>query len=280
MKLLVTGASGFIGKNLLERLTKEGHEVAILDRSFNNDVVKMTEFMTTQKFDGVIHLASLFIVQHKPEDVKNLIESNILFPTSALEAAVASKIPWFINTGTFWQHFKDKKYSPVNLYAATKQAFEDMAQYYSETSSINFVTLKLFNVFGPGDPRPKFFNLWLKISQTKEPLDMSPGGQTIDISYIDNVIDAYIQLIELVSKDKARKLCGKAFAVPSKDRMTLKKISKVFEKVTGVSLPINWGAKDYRPRDVMMPWTKGVKLPGWKAKVGLVEGIKRTFNEK
>jgi hypothetical protein len=43
--------------------------------------------------------------------------------------------------------------------------------------------------------------------------------------------------------------------------MSLKKLSVIFEKVTGVKLTIKWGVKDYRPREVMMPWKKGVKFP-------------------
>ncbi len=280
MKLLLTGATGFIGTHLLLRLKEDGHEVMTLGRSFNNDAFQMAEFMKKEKFDGIIHLASLFLAQHKPEDIKNLIESNVFFSTAVLEAAVATEIPWFINTGTFWQHYRDKKYSPVNLYAATKQAFEDIAQYYYETFPINFVTIKLFNVFGPKDPRPKIFNLWLKISRSKETLEMSPGGQVIDITYIDNVIEGYIRMIGLLSKDAKRKFCGWSFVIPSKERMPLKRLSQLFEKITGAKLSIKWGAKDYRPREVMMPWKKGKKIPGWKPTVGLIEGIKRTFNEQ
>lgn len=279
MKLLITGATGFIGKNLVARLEKDGHEVMTIGRSFNNDIATITAFMQKEKFDGVIHLASLFLAQHKPEDVKNLIESNVLFSTAVLESAVASKIPWFINTGTFWQHFEDKKYSPVNLYAATKEAFEKIAQYYIETSPINFVTIKLFNVFGAGDIRPKVFNLWLKIAASGEVLEMSPGEQKIDITHVDNVIDGYVRMIELLSKDAKGKLKGKSFAIPSKERMSLKKLSQLFEKITGAKLNIKWGAKDYRPREVMMPWKKGKKIPGWKQRVSLEEGIRKTFNE-
>ena len=160
-------------------------------------------FMQHEKFDGIIHLASLFLAGHKPEDIKGLVESNVLFGTQLLEASVKSEVPWFINTGTFWQHYKNKKYSPVNLYAATKQAFEDIAEYYIETSPINFVTIKLSDTFGPDDTRSKVFNLWSKISRTNETLDMSPGGQIIEINYVENIVDGYMKMTELLSsKDK------------------------------------------------------------------------------
>lgn len=294
MKLLVSGATGFIGQHLIKRLLNEGHEICIITRPsspakqleninsyvWDGDIEKLISFLHTQRFAGIIHLASLFLAQHKPTDVTGLINSNLLFSTTLLEAAVRSKIPWFINTGTFWQHFQNKPYSPVNLYAATKQAFEDIAQYYMNTAPINFVTIKLSDTFGPGDTRAKIFNLWMKINQTQETLDMSPGEQIIDINYIDNVIDGYMLMIDLLSQDIEKKLQGQSFAIKSNERMTLKKLAGVFEEVTQTKLSINWGQKDYRPREVMIPWEQGQSIPGWQPKISLREGIKRTFNEQ
>jgi nucleoside-diphosphate-sugar epimerase len=236
-------------------------------------------FMQKEKFDGVIHLASLFLVNHQPENVTDLIESNVLFGTALLEASVKSETPWFINTGTFWQHYLDKTYCPVNLYAATKQAFEDIAQYYMETSSINFVTVKLFATFGPDDTRSKVFNLWSKISQTQEKLDMSPGNQIIDMSYIDNIVDGYMRLISLISKDGKRKLLGQAFTIQSDKRVSLRKLAEMFEKISKTKLNINWGGRPYGQREVMIPWKKGKHIPGYKPSVKLEEGIKRTLEQ-
>ncbi len=292
MNILLTGGTGFIGSHLIKRLLKDGHNVHLITRpssnvslskdihvySFDGDVEKLTAYIIDKKIGGVIHLASLFLAQHKPEQIEGLIESNVLFSTQVLEAASKSNAKWFINTGTFWQHYKDKAYSPVNLYAATKQAFEIIAHYYRETSSLSFVTLKLSDTFGPDDTRSKVFNLWQKISASGETLGMSPGKQVMDISYIDNVIEGYIHLLKLLEKDP-QKLNGKDFAIQSTERMSLQKLSKVFEEVTGVKLSIKWGEKDYRPREVMMPWKKGKKIPGWKPLVTLREGIKRTFNK-
>lgn len=295
MKLLISGATGFIGKHLVKRLLKENRAVYIVVRPstnldffkkekikfyvFNGNIDNLISFMQKEKFDGVIHLASLFLAQHKPENIKGLIDSNILFATTLLEASIKSNIPWFINTGTFWQHYQNKKYSPVNLYAATKQAFEDIAQYYIETSPINFVTIKLNDTFGPLDTRLKIFNLLLKISKTKEELDMSPGKQLIDINYIDNIIDGYSQMITLLSRDKGRKLNGKSFVMNTGERITLKKLVNIFEQVTKTKLNINWGKKEYRPREVMIPWKKGKNIPGWKPLISIEEGIRKTFDK-
>ncbi len=295
MKLLISGATGFIGAHLIKRLQKEKHEVVAIVRPsttradlpqkiptyvFNNDVPELIAFMSREKFDGVIHLASLFLAQHKADDLKNLIDSNLFFGTALIEGSTKSNTRWFINTGTFWQHYKNKKYSPVNLYAASKQAFETLAQYYIETTSINFVTIKLSDTFGPGDTRPKIFNLLSKIKASKETLDMSQGEQILDISYIENVIDGYMRMITLLSKKDGDSLRGKSFAISAKKRFTLQELVKVFEKMTGSKLSINWGGRSYRDREVMVPWEKGLPIPGFKPKHSLEDGIRKTLKDQ
>lgn len=295
MKILITGSTGFIGSHLVRRLVGRRHRVhAIVRRGsdtrslrrqgvktypFADDVEALTAYMKKQRFDGVVHLASLFLAQHKSQDVKPLIASNVYFGTAVLEATVKSKTPWFISTGTFWQHYRNRRFSPANLYAATKQAFEDIARYYIETSKVNFVTLKLSDTFGPHDPRPKLFNLWFKIAASGESLDMSPGYQRLDISYVENVIDGYERMMKLLAKDRARALNGKTFAIRSGQVMSLRALARLFERVTKKKLFINWGARPYRPREVMVPWNKGKTIPGWKPRITLREGIRRLAHE-
>lgn len=291
MKILVTGATGFIGKHLSKKLLKEGNSIYTIIRKQsarenlernnikcfidNNSTEDMIEYFKSKKFDGVIHLASCFIVEHKPEQIGELIDSNLSFSTRVLEAATRSNVKWFINTGTFWQHYENRDYSPVNLYAATKQAFESIADYYVETSKINFVTLKLNDTYGPEDPRPKIFSLWKKIVETGETLGMSPGEQLIDITYIDDVVDAYVRMIKLLKNDDAKEFRGKSFAVSSGNPLKLRELAEVFSKVTNRKLNIIWGERPYRKREVMVPWNKGENVPGWSPKVSLEEGIKQ-----
>ena len=118
----------------------------------------------------------------------------------------------------------------------------------------------------------------MNAAKTGETIDMSPGKQLMNISYIDNVIDGYERMIDLVSKDAQsgkRKLTGKSFAISSGEIMTLKKLATIFEQVSGKKLHIDWGARNYRPREVMTPWNKGTKIPGWKPRVTLREGIEK-----
>lgn len=295
MKLLITGATGFIGQHLIRRLLDNNNSVSTLVRpTSRTDTIprevsivtlpekqtELGEIFKREKFDGVIHLASLYLMSHTPEDIKILIDSNIQFGTKVIDAATAAGVSFFINTGSFAQHFESRPYSPTNLYAATKQAFQDICQYYAETTNTVILTLELYNTFGPGDTRPKIFNLWSNAIADGKTLDMSPGEQIIDISHIDNVIDGYLQAIALTSGEEARSHTGRSYTLMSPERMTLKELARVFAKEVGGDLKINFGGVPYRNRETMVPMSKGEVLPGWTPRVDLREGIRRTFSNK
>lgn len=291
--IAVTGTTGFIGRHVIQKLHQEGHQLWAIVRptttlpselkkmlrpiTFDGDIQKLATELQQNQISGIIHLASLFLAQHKVDEIPELVNSNVLFGTQLLEAATQSNLKWFVNTGTFWQHFENELYSPVNLYAATKQAFLTMAQYYYETKPINFVTLELSDTFGPNDPRPKLISLWRKIARSGEALPMSAGQQKIDLNYVGNVADAFSQAVKLVTLDLNFKYRGQTYAVSSGRNLNLKELANIFEQVSGQKLAIGWGQKTYRPREVMIPWSKGKMLPGWKPRISLKEGLRRTL---
>jgi nucleoside-diphosphate-sugar epimerase len=86
-----------------------------------------------------------------------------------------------------------------------------------------------------------------------------------------------MQMIALLSKDTGGKLSGKTFAISSQTILSLQKLAALFEKVTGKKLHINWGGRTYRLREVMTPWNKGEKIPGWKPTTTLEEGIRKVI---
>jgi len=293
-KILITGPTGFIGRNLILKLLNEGFFISVVEKEganvtflqehnipyffYKNEFNELYEFMCREKPEGVIHLASLCILNHESEQIKEIVNSNILFPIHLLEASVKLNLKWFINTGTFWQHYNNKDYSPVNLYAASKQAFEDFARFYYESKNIKFTTIMLFDTFGPNDTRPKMFNSWLNSSLTGELFEMSPGEQIIDISYIDNITEGFFVLMKLMSNENANVHNGKIFKILSEKRMSLKDFAIFFENETGAKLNIAWAKNNYREREIMIPWEKGEDIPGFVPKVSLAEGIKLCFS--
>jgi nucleoside-diphosphate-sugar epimerase len=294
MKILVTGATGFIGQNLVKLLLDKKYDVHCIVRinsetsklnsrsnifKYDGNIDSLLNYFNKEKFDGVIHLASLFLANHTKGDIYSLISSNIKFGTELLEACKESSVRWFINTGTFWQNYENKEYNPVNLYAATKEAFENIAKFYTETSDLVFTTIKLNDTFGPNDTRNKIFNLWAKISKSGETLEMSSGQQIIDISYIEDVINAYAKIIEHLNSENKHEYINKEFIVTNNEKMSLKELSKVFEEVTDTKLNIVWGKRPYRDREVMIPYNQCKLVPGWKQKYSLKEAIQKTIGE-
>lgn len=287
MNIIVTGATGFIGQNLIRSL-KQMHSVhAIIrpttDRTkvgtdnifvFNDNIEVLSQYIIDNRIEGVIHLASLYISEHKSGQIKDLILSNVYFSTALLEACTKANVKWFINTGTIWQNYNAasgvKEYSPVNLYAATKQSFIDIAKFYTETTDMKFCTLKLCDTYGPGDTRRKIFNLFKQIAETGETLDMSPGDQKLDLLYIDDVVSGFTHLAEMLHN--AEQLEDE-YVLTSGEHHTLKEFANIFSEVTGMILNINWGRRQYRKREVMIPW-QGAKLIGWKRKISLENGIR------
>ncbi|MDZ5724904.1 NAD-dependent epimerase/dehydratase family protein [Acetobacterium sp. K1/6] len=96
----------------------------------------------------VVRLASLFVSEHNASDVDKLFMSNVVFGAHLLEAMKTLEVNYLINTGTNWQNYCGSEYNPVNLYAATKEAFEDIAKFYTQTTSLRMITLRLYDTYG------------------------------------------------------------------------------------------------------------------------------------
>ncbi len=288
MKALVTGATGYIGSKLCDRLLAEGWQVNAIVRDSGRSPPERWEGKiqpirydgTTQSLmdgvaaiapDVVFHLASLFIAEHRTEQVADLIASNILFGSQLAEACARAGIQHFISTGTSWQHYRAETYDPVCLYAATKQAFEDILDFYADAFRMKIVTLKLFDTYGPDDPRPKVVNLLLRAARTGEPLAMSPGEQRLDLVHVDDVTRAFSLCARHLIDDRTE---GHAqYAVSSGASITLRQLAGLIEQVSGKQLNVTFGARPYRQREVMEPWRGGSPVPGWEPKIDLKSGL-------
>lgn len=286
-KVVLTGITGFIGKNLAERFLKNGWQVNALIRTlsdltvldnqeqikfFNIDEESMVDILETVKPNVVVHLASLYLSQHEYCNIHGLINSNIEFGTKLLEAMQLNGIKNFINTGTAWQHYQNEDYNPVNLYAATKQAFEAIIKYYQEAYGFHVINLQLFDTYGKGDTRRKILALLHENRTTNEELAMSQGEQLIDLVHIDDVIAAFELATEYLLYDNSK--CG-TYAVSSQRPMILKDMVAEYESNMNCKLNIQWGKRPYRMREVMVPWSNYSVLPGWQAKVSFADGLKR-----
>ncbi|MBO4401728.1 MAG: NAD(P)-dependent oxidoreductase [Selenomonadaceae bacterium] len=294
MKILMTGITGFIGHHLGERLVNDGHEVVAIVRPTSkidelsenlrrnvkfhvydseNTVLDIVTDLCVEgnRPDVVYHLAANFLNAHQFDDIKFLIQSNITFGTELLDAMTANNVFNFVNVGTMYQHFEDAEYSPVNLYAATKECFESIIQFYVEARGLRCIALHLFDTYGADDKRVKIWSLLRKIAETGETLKMSPGGQLLDVVYIDDIVEAFVLAGEYLAANRYD-YCG-TYGVSSLNPIPLREVVKIFEEVAGKKLSIEWGGRPYRQREVMVPWKNFKTLPGWAPKINLRDGI-------
>ena len=283
MNIIITGGTGFIGRNLINKIRLSHNVFLLLHKStcaeyadlpavnIGDGIDSLSSFMSENRIDGIVHLASLYLTTHKSYQVKGLIDSNVYLGTEILEAATSAHVKWFLNVGTIWQNYKTivDEYNPVNLYAATKQAFIDVAKYYVDAYGIRFCTLKLCDTYGPCDTRNKIINLFRTYAESGELLKMSPGNQKLDLLYISDVVSGFENLIGMLSSDEH---ILSEYVLSSGRLLTIREIATIFETVTKSKLNIEWGGRPYRDREVMTPW-QGNVLSNWQPLVNLEEGI-------
>lgn len=290
--ILITGGTGFVGSHIARRMLQDGCSIHLIIRphsnckeweNLKNDRIHFHEhdgsttglirILEKVRPRSVLHLASLFVAEHSPENVEQLIVSNILFGTQLLEAMKVAGVHRIVNTGTSWEHFETENNRPSCLYAATKQAFHDILSFYSDAYDFRAVTLKLFDTFGPCDPRRKLLFLLRKAAITGIPLLMSGGEQLIDLVYIDDVAEAFsIAEFRLLEESGAR---NEAFGISSGNPISLRRVVDVYQDVLGQKIPVKWGARPYRKREIMVPWNGNPGLPGWKANTDLLTGLRQ-----
>ncbi len=292
---LVTGGSGYIGSRLVERLIADGWRVHVILRPSSSlnllgscvnklaihlhdgSMGGMLNIVAATKPDVVFHLAAMATADHRPEVVDQMVLSNVLYSTQLVEGMIRNGARKLVNTETFWQYREGSDdYDPVCLYAATKQAFHDILHYYVNTGAVQAISLVLFDTYGPRDPRNKLFNILKQAAHETGSIDMTPGEQIVDMTHVDDVVEAYIRAADMLLTDSITKL--DTYAVTSGRRMKLKELVDLAIRETGVSIHPNWGGRAYRTNEVMVPWL-GKPLPGWRPKIDLATGVREIFNE-
>ena len=291
MKILLTGATGFVGTNFVLQLHHKYNIIALVRQSsdtskiekfckiyrYDESIESIQKVFESEKIDGVVHLATRWLFAHNFEQIKGLVETNLEFASYLLEFTKMNELKFFINSATFGSYCDSLSYCPANLYAATKKAFEDIMYYYSLTSKTIFTNLLLFNNYGPHDSKYLFFYL-NKISKTNEELKMSDGSQIVDYSHVYDVVNGFDCLIELIQKNP--EFCkDKIFSLKGKERKTLKEVIETYERILGKKLNIKWGAREKRELEITLPWEGGETLPNWEQKISLEEGFRMLISD-
>jgi nucleoside-diphosphate-sugar epimerase len=291
-RALLTGATGFVGSHLARRLHLDGWAVNALVRPTTDparlravaphlvlhevadDAGSVIEAVAAAAPQVCWHLATQFRGVHTAQDVDPLVEANIAFGARLAEGLAQAGVPLLVSTGTAWQHYDGATYSPTSLYAATKQAHEDLVRFYTDTGAFRAVHLKLFDTYGPGDPRGKLVSLLMERARTGEPLPMSPGEQLISLVHVDDVVAALLAAIELPA------VPSQTYQVATSPPVSLRALVRALETEIDRPISVAWGARPYRAREMMTPWIAAPDLPGWEPKVQLADGLARLWREE
>ena len=241
MKLLVTGAAGFIGAATAERLLDRGDEVVGLDnlndyydvslkqarldrlaaqRSFKfvradlADRDAMARLFAAEKFERVVHLGAQAGVRHSLKEPHAYIDSNILGTLNVLEGCRHHGVAHLVYASSSSVYGASTKlpYSvhepashPVSLYAATKRANELMAHCYSSLFALPTTGLRFFTVYGPwGRPDMALFLFARAILEGKPIEVFNYGHHQRDFTYIDDIVEGVVRVLDRVAQPDPR----------------------------------------------------------------------------
>jgi UDP-glucose 4-epimerase len=297
-KIIVTGGNGFIGKNLVKKL-KKTYDVFILDKKFsklnkNNIYADISEYSTLKKINinnvyAIVHLAGQpsgpFSANYPELDAR----LNILGTINVIIWAKKLKIKKFIFSSTFTVYGDPQRSSgemlekdickPKSMYAISKKTAETYVQEICQKEKINWIILRLFNVYGPGQNINQtdqgivgiFINLIKNNNIVKITGSMS---RYKDLVYISDVVDAFAKVI-------SSNVNNQIFNIGSGKKITInvliKKITKVFFKNNKKEIQV-LNAPHGEIMGAYANIKKALKLINYKPKISLEMGLKK-FNK-
>ena len=138
------------------------------------------------------------------------------------------------------------------------------------TEGFTVLTLKLTDTYGPADRRGKLVSALLQAQREGRRLDLSPGEQTLNLLHVDDVLSGSRAALDRIRAVPPH--TREAFALRGPETLSLRDLVARIERLGARPVPVAWGARPYRPREVMRPWI-GSLLPGWSAAIGLDRGL-------
>ena len=288
MKILVTGATGFIGRHVAAHLDQVGHEVAALVRTTSTippaiahlprHVVDaapgaLHDILAREQPDCVVHLAAHYVATHTPADVDALVRGNIGFTAQLLDAMAGAGCQSLVYATSAWQYGE----APANLYAATKNAALALADYYRSAHGLKTQELVIYDSYGPDDPRGKLISVLKDTMDAAVDLPMSGGEQRVHLVHVEDLCRGFALACAQIADFPAG--ARRIHRLPSAGAISLRAVVDTLNAL-GEHPPcrVAWGAKPYRPGEVFSPWEGAPILPGWTPEISLTEGLRRLLD--
>ena len=279
---VLTGGSGYIGKNVTKELLQNGWQVFHLVRKkpklklcipkikylkIDKSLSSLSELLTLNRKRTIfIHLATHSLIKNELNELENIMNSNINLGVTLMSFMRQNSFKKLIIAESYWQ-FDDKgKIKGNNLYSISKSCLSKIAEYFSIRYNFIINCLVLYDVYGPQDNRPKLINELLKNINKKKILKFTPGKQIIDYTFVNDVARAFLVASEKLIIKKNKQFMR--YTIRSMHEKTLKNYINIIEKTFSCKFKIIWGGKKYPNHQIMKPWLPSSKwqLPSWSPK--------------
>lgn len=298
MRVLVTGGAGFIGSWVTRALLAEGHDVTVFDnlsKGFRKLVPEGVRFIEgdlrderlpewLRGHDAVIHMAAFIEVGRSVEQPVLFAENNIVNGVRLLEAmhgADVGKIV-FSSSATVYgvpQRLPIREEDPLgaqnNPYGATKVSMEAFVATYNQLYGMDALILRYFNPYGPNelhDPETHAIPNFIKAVLAKQPIPLYWNGEIVrDYFYVEDLARAHTAVLGLSGLQY--------FNVGSETGAKTIDVLREIMDIAGYEVPVE--DLGDRPGDVPASYASSAKLmsaTGWRARVGLREGLERTVD--
>ena len=259
MRILLTGATGFVGSHVLKALLDDKNSVCLIKRSFsdirrikevinqcivyNLDEIELEQIYKENQIDCIVHCATHYGRNNRECD-KN-IDANLSFPLKLLCLGVENNVKYFINTDTFfskqivWEESLDSDLY-MSGYTLSKVQFRQWGRMFAAQYGIKFINMKLEHVYGDGDGESKFIPYILKVcSSNEESIALSEGSQLRDFIHVSDVANAYLAVIDNLQKEKGA--VYRSYEVGTGKMRTLREFVELLHEAVNSATMLKWG---------------------------------------
>ena len=306
-RVLVTGAGGFIGSHLTERLVKEGAKVrAFVHYNSRNDwgllellpkdILKEIEvfsgdiqdpFAVHKAVKGceiVFHLASLIAIPYSYIAPQSFVSTNVLGAVNVMEACLKEGIERVIHTSTS-EVYGTALYIPIDEkhplqgqspYSASKIGADKIAESYYLSFNLPVAIIRPFNTYGPRQSARAIIPNIITQLLTHNCIKLGNLSPTRDLNYVEDVVEGFLKMAN------ASKVIGEVVNIGSGKEISIRDLAHKIMQIIGKEVPIITEEIRKRPeksevRRLLADNSKARKILGWKPRFSLEEGLKRTI---
>ncbi len=268
MNILLTGCTGFIGSNVLNKFKNKNKIYIILrnkkkNKLFKKKNIKIINFinytelnkkLSKIKAELVIHTATHYAKSHNKKDIKEFSDSNILFGNIILENLKNMNTKKFVNFSTIWEDYNGIKDNYFNLYSAYKKAFSKILNFYKKKlKNIKFYDLMVSDTFGENDKRVKIINVLRKNYKNNIKTNIVSKNLFINLLNVEDIANA----VYLIHKKKIK---PEKYLLKNKTDININEIIKKLNKENEKKIKVKW-LSNKLIKEKSLPYKK---LKSWK----------------